>query len=180
MTTSDIAATCGDDVLQVVAKAQIRDLLERYCRAIDRQLWDQIRDCYEEGARHHHGMFVGSAQDFVDYVGPHFTSMIGTQHVLTNVNVTLSGDQARSEAYAIAFHRMPSSRGGETDQTVWYRYLDSLTWRSGRGWRIRERRVVYDWSRIDPVGRQWSFGDDYLRGASGAADASVGHLGELE
>lgn len=157
-------------------KHQIRNLIERYCRGIDRQHWDDVRDCYHPDAIHHHGMFVGSAQEFIDYVSPHIATMQGTLHVVANMNVELEGDQAVAETYAIAFHRVASSKSGSTDQTVWYRYLDSLQWRDRGGWRIARREVVYDWSRIDAVGREWRFGPEYLRARRDDTDPSFDHL----
>jgi hypothetical protein len=62
-------------------------------------------------------------------------------HLMANQLIDLSGDQAHSETYAVAYHR---GRTGEL--VVGVRYLDDLVRRGGR-WFICRRVVALDWQR---------------------------------
>lgn len=175
----DISSTVLADIHTMLAERKIRQMIVRYCRSVDRQDWESVIACYHDNGVHDHGMFSGTAAQFVDYVRGHMAGMIGTMHLVGNTTIQMDGDLAHCETYAVAFHRLPSSRGGNADHTVWYRYLDRFECRDGHDWLIAERRIVYDWSRIDPVTREWQLGEGYLRGMRDASDSSIDWLASV-
>ncbi|ADP80910.1 nuclear transport factor 2 family protein [Pseudofrankia inefficax] len=158
-------------------RQEIQDVLTRYCRAADRCDAELMRSCYHDDAVDNHGMFDGAASAFVPYAQESLRTMICTQHFLTNVAIEVRGDAAVSDAYCLAFHRMPSRGGGLADHWVGLRFVDRMERRDGR-WKIARRTIAYEWSRVDPVAREWSLAG-YVRGARSGDDISYELLREL-
>ena len=141
--TEELARLAADD-------REIRALLSRYCRAIDRFDMDLLRTVYHPDAYDDHGGYKGDVGGFVRYlheVLPRFTI---TQHFLGTMHIELDGDVAHTETYCQAFHRIRAEDGAESDHVAGLRYVDRLERRAGE-WRIARRQIVIDWSRTDPV-----------------------------
>jgi hypothetical protein len=164
-------------VRELKDRQEITDVLLRYCRAADRFDMELARTCYHDDATDNHGMFVGDVPSFISYATEGLATMVCTQHHLTNVIVEVEGDAAVSDASCLAFHRMPSKDGGLADHWVGLRFVDRLE-RRGGPWKIARRVVVYEWSRVDPVGRQWAM-DDFVRGERSRDDISYALFDEL-
>lgn len=88
-------------------------------------------------------------------------------HTLSNVLIWVAGDAAVSESYCMAYHRIPSRGGGQTDQPGGIRYVDRFERRGGGPWLIAHRVVVWDWNRVDPVMREWVIRDGWTVGQRG-------------
>jgi hypothetical protein len=117
-------------------------------------------------------MFRGTGAEFATYALRGLATIEQTMHCLQQSLIELRGDtEAVVETYAIAYHRIPSSRGGTADHVVGVRYLDKVERRAPGPWLIAERVVAYEWSRIDPVGREWTFTAEYTRGHRDRSDA---------
>lgn len=153
-------------------KQEIHDVLVRFCRGVDRLDEAVLRSCFHDDALDDHGMFRGSADDFVDYVLASARTMIATVHSITNVSIELDGDRAGSEAYVTVVMRTARSAGGEADHLILARYIDRFERRDGGQWLIAERTVAYDLTRIDPVAGEWTLGDAFTRGARDTGDPS--------
>jgi hypothetical protein len=132
---------------ELLVRQAIADVLSRYVRGVDRNDTALIRSCYHEGAIDDHGMFVGPADAFADWVtGERSARHAGSTHFLAPPYVVVHGDSATVETYCMAHH---VSHPGE-DETQRYtvlavRYLDRFERREGR-WLIAHRRCVFDWS----------------------------------
>jgi hypothetical protein len=159
-------------------KQEIYEVLVRYCRGIDRVDEALVRSCYHPDAFDDHGMFQGPATEFAAYAVRGLATMERTMHCIHNVAIDIVGDVAVSEAYCVAYHRMASRKGGDADHLVGVRYVDRFERRDGR-WLIAHRTVVYEWSRIDPVGRTWAMPAQYVRGQRGSEDRIFVLLREL-
>lgn len=141
------------DIDRLVARADIQDLLWRYCRGIDRCDAELVRSVYHPGATDNHGIFDGDADEFADMVVPMLAKAYRcTQHQLSNmlieVGIEDNPDRARAETYFTAYHREHDAPddGGEPRMVVFGgRYLDELERRDGR-WGIVARVVAHDWS----------------------------------
>ncbi|MGD9700931.1 MAG: nuclear transport factor 2 family protein [Acidimicrobiia bacterium] len=135
----------------VIDQQQIRDVIYRYCRGIDRCDYDLVRRCYHPDAVDDHGDFRGGVEDFIAYVQQSLPRFERTMHFIGNVLIEPDGDRARAESYIVAHHRVPESRSKpERDYTVGLRYVDDFEQRDGE-WKIAARTCVFEWSRIDPV-----------------------------
>src|SRR5437867_1911373 len=97
----------ASSVEALLAKEAIRDLLYRYCRAIDRCDEALLEEIYHSAATDDHALpgLGGSAAEFREVViGLLRDKWESTQHVLGNILIELAGDVAYSEAYVIAYH----------------------------------------------------------------------------
>lgn len=130
---------------------EIRDVIYRYCRGIDRCDYDLVRSCYHTDASDDHGDFRGGVEDFIAYVQRGLPRFERTMHFIGNLLVEPDGDHARAESYIVAHHHLRESRTKpERDFVAGLRYVDDFE-RRDRVWRIAARLCVFEWSRIDPV-----------------------------
>ena len=151
----------------------IARVLALYCRGIDRRDFELVRSCYHPDATDDHGPYRGDVEGFLAYTREQLARFTATTHFLGNVLVDIDPSHAEtavSEAYTLAFHRLPGSASKpERDYIVGLRYLDTFERRGGR-WAIARRRCALDWHRIDPVGAVPAFPPGSLLGAAGPSD----------
>lgn len=157
---------------RVIDQQQIRDVIYRYCRGIDRRDYDLVRACYHPDATDDHGDFRGGVEDFIAYVQRGLPRFERTMHFIGNLLVEPDGDRARVESYAVAYHRLRESRTKpERDFVIGLRYVDDFT-RRDRAWRIGARVCVFEWSRTDPVeGGGWALAAAATMGQTDGSDA---------
>lgn len=142
---------------QLLDRQEIEDVLLGYARGADRGDADLIAAAYHPDAiEDHGGTFLGPAADYVALmrkVLPHAPRM---SHIVTNLAITLDGDDAVSEAYFLTFSR----REGIPDP------FDSLTmarivdrWeRRDSAWKIAHRRLAWEWNHEMPLAESWGRG----------------------
>ena len=129
-------------------KQEIREVVLRYCRGIDRMDRDLVRSCYHADATDEHGSFRGGVEAYLDFAWKLLPRYDATMHFVGNVLVELQGDRARSEAYCIAHHRGESGEPAHNLATG-CRYVDDFERREDRVWRIARRVVTTEWIRHD-------------------------------
>jgi hypothetical protein len=147
-TTTDMTAVIA--VLE--AERAIREVLSRYCRAIDRLDLDLLRTVYHDDATDDHGVYSGPVEGFFAFIaaGPS-RGFETTQHCLYQTMYVFDGnDLARTETYFTAYHRRRNSDGALLEESTGARYLDRLACRNGE-WRIAHRQVVTDWTSVIPL-----------------------------
>ena len=138
-------------------KEAIRDVLNRYCRAMDRCDAELLQDVFHDDAREDHGgLHEGSAREFCSLAIDYVRKMGVVVHYLSNVTINVTGESAVAESYGIALHRI-DGEDGSFDSVFGARLLDRFEKRQGV-WRIIHRRVVYDWNRDAPVAESWGRG----------------------
>jgi SnoaL-like domain len=148
MDTAEINAR----LLRIADQQEIRDVVYRYCRGIDRRNYALVRSCYHSDAVDDHGDFRGGVDEFIAYIQRGLPRFERTMHFIGNVLIESHGDEARSESYLVAYHRLAASRTkAERDYVVGLRYVDDFERRDDRVWRIAARVCVFEWSRIDVV-----------------------------
>jgi len=167
-----------DAVERLTAELEIRRVLARYCRAVDRGDVELLKSVYHPDATDDHGTFQGSGFAFAEALVPAMDgSSIPSQHHVTNVLIELDGDRAAVESYVLAFHPVRDrASGAETHALAGGRYLDRFEKRDGE-WKIADRRVVIDWTRASLPGEAWSLEDAFARkGGRREKDPSFGLL----
>lgn len=143
------------------AREQIRDILHRYCKGIDRRDWELVRSCFADDHIHNHGDISGSPDDFVRMASGLLEAIPATHHSISNVHFEFSADgsSVETEANFVAYHLieaghpegMPVETNGEaTDWIVAGRYCDRFEKRDGE-WIIVRRNAFHDWERHDPA-----------------------------
>lgn len=170
--------TMTDPVQRLLDKQEIAEVLYRRARAGDRSDADLAHACYHPGATERHGMFDGTAAEFIDVVSftkPKPGSPIkGMMHVITNILCDFADDtHAFVESYHVAWCQMTD----DTDAEIGGRYLDKFEKRDGR-WAIVHRDVIFDWSRVEPETEKfWEKhpAKPFLFGKRGADDPLYGY-----
>lgn len=121
----------------------IGDVVNRYCRAIDRQDKDLLVACYHPDAIDDRGMFVGPAEALFDWTDPSHLHLFSThQHIVCNHTCELAGDTAHCETYYV-FAAMRKADGQLAMSGG--RYVDRMEKRGGE-WRIAARKCLVEWS----------------------------------
>jgi SnoaL-like domain len=130
-----------DDLL---ADRDIRAVLVRYCRGIDRMDAPMTRSCWHaDGTADYGRLFKGTADGFIEWLWPVHAAMIGHVHRLSNVTVELDTERAATESYVHVVLRVPATDGGQVDIVGRGRYLDRFELRDGI-WAIAHRTYVSD------------------------------------
>lgn len=138
-----------DSMREMLDRMAIREVLLRYAHAVDRRDLDMVRGCFMPDASYHGALGDGSISDALVALRQRMERYDSTMHLIGNQFIELAGDEAKSETYTIAYHRL----NGEDEPnvlTVAVRYLDELIRHDGQ-WRIRARVVVQEWQRYDDV-----------------------------
>ena len=134
--------TTPTTVEELLDRAQIVDCLHRYTRGVDRHDAELIRSAYHEDGIDDHGSFIGTRDEFVEWVLQFHTDHVRHQHFVSNITIDLDGDVAHTETYYFTVLQFPdddeplSVNGG--------RYLDRFERRDGR-WAIAARVSVNEW-----------------------------------
>lgn len=139
------------DLVPIVERHAIADLIYRYCRAVDRldhalgySIW------HADGtADYGEGVYQGSGHGFIDFVIGQHGQTLGHSHQVTNIVLELDGDRAASEAYHTAALRILRD-DLMFEITVRGRYIDRWSKRDGR-WGIDHRITIRDLDDIRPV-----------------------------
>jgi hypothetical protein len=150
--TRPSAPVAVDPVARLAAIEEIRQVVLRACRGVDRLDADLLRSAYLPGAVDDHGVFVGDAAAFCDRVIASHRRYEATMHCVLNHLVELDGpDDARGEAYVLAHLLRTAEDGTPVLDCWWGRYADRYGRRDGR-WGIAHRVVVHEWTRRTPRG----------------------------
>ncbi len=161
-----------DDAGRLLAEAEIRRVVARYCRGIDRMDRALVRGCYHHDARDEHGSFAGTVDEYLDWVWGLLAKYDATAHYVAQQLVDIDADdptRARVETYGVAVHR---GAGDEPhlNLTTGFRFVDRFERRDGE-WRIAHRVAVTDWSRRTSPDDWWPAPESHRRGERGPGDA---------
>ncbi len=123
----------------------IREVIHRYCQAVDRCDLDMLKGCYHADGYDDHGFFAGNAHEFAEYVIPVLEQIDSSCHAITNTRIQLEGDRAACQSQWSVVHRMRSDKGF-TDWWHQGRYIDVFEKRDGE-WKILHRVIANDFDR---------------------------------
>ena len=158
----------------VIDKQEIRDVLMRYCRGVDRCDMELLRSVYHPDAIDEHGLFNGSATEFCEFVIQHLkepTQLVHSTNICNSL-VEIEGDKAHVESYYVAYIYSKGDDGQFYDTTVGGRYVDRFEKRDDV-WKIAHRVVVMDWNRHHPSQAVWDqgmFAELTVRGTKDKSD----------
>jgi len=144
MTSEELEAA----VLRLQDRQAIHDCLMTYSRAVDRLDRELLLSVYHEDAVDDHGVFVGSPEEFADWVVEmHSVTHLSHQHCIFNYTIDLEGEVAHTEAY---YMFVGLNRTGNPFAMSGGRYIDRFEKRSGR-WAIAARVCVRDWAPLSEI-----------------------------
>ena len=118
-------------------RLEIRDLLYRYARGVDRRDVDMVGACFTPDCRYDGALASGTVADMLAALPAAMARYERTMHFMGEPAVDLDGDTAHSETPTVAYHLVPEGGGMRVVHVV---YRDSLR-RTHAGWRIVERNV---------------------------------------
>jgi hypothetical protein len=149
---------------EISAHLEIRGVLSRYCRGIDRRDKELLASVYWPDAvdRRSYGPPDASPVEFVDRVIDGFGDLpTYSQHHVTNVfiDLDLPAGLARVESYNLVMHPvgpqttqvLATDDGATHLRVMGGRALDRFERRADE-WRIARRVMLVDWSRDDLAG----------------------------
>ena len=111
----------------------------------DRQDLDLLRDLYTADATDTHGdSFDGSAKDYCDFIARSLPHMPYSGHHICNHLIAVDGDEGGGEVYALAWHLIPDGSGGQQEDFMAVRYIDTYRRGDDGRWRFSKRVVTYD------------------------------------
>jgi hypothetical protein len=151
---------------ELLDKDEIRDVLMRYARGVDRGEAELIASCYHPDAVDDHGgIELTGSQAGPLFAGHRKASASGAtgQHFMGNISIDVQGDVAYTESYFVSY-LIVDRDGAEHTRFRGARYLDRFERRDG-AWRIAYRVVVDDWDRLDRVVEAAPGRPDWRRGA---------------
>lgn len=155
----------------------IREVIHRYCQAVDRCDLEMLKGCYHPDGYDDHGFFAGNAHAFSEYVIPCLEQVDSSVHAITNTRIQLDGDRASCTSQWSVVHRLRHDEGF-TDFWHQGRYLDVFEKREGE-WKIFHRVIAGDMDRwIETLDiRSKALGDENtpLSGCRGTEDP--GYMG---
>jgi hypothetical protein len=136
------------------AKQEIRDVLSRYCRGLDRMDREMAESVFHPDAPANYiDMYEGTGHGFIDWVWTAHEGMERHSHQITNVliDVDVEAETAVSEAYVtVCLWTKPDEHGTQIEIVARSRYLDRWAHRDGR-WAISDRTHVLDMQVGRPV-----------------------------
>ncbi len=145
-------ADVGQGVRRMLDEQEIRAVLARYCRGVDRMDRGLVESVYHPDAYEDHVQYRGPAIGLVDWaLGEALVPLTWTMHNLSTSIITVEGDVAFSETYAICYHGRPLEADRERLSTVGIRYVDRFERRDGGAWLIADRVVVVEWRRDEEI-----------------------------
>lgn len=156
-------------LLELLDERDIRDVLLRYCRGVDRCDADLISSCFHPDALDDHGSWIRGGRDVPDYIIERvLPGEASAMHFLGNVRIELVGDTAYGESYLLAFRAFRRD-GRPHTRTRALRFVDRFERRQGE-WRISERVAVDDWNRVDEVIEEMPETREFVYGSKNRAD----------
>jgi ketosteroid isomerase-like protein len=165
----------NDEALQRLAdEAEIREVLARFARGIDRRDMDMVRTCYHEDATDAHGHYNGDVEGFIAQSIARWTGTSEAMaHNFGQALIEIDGDRAWVESYCVCLIRLKPTAEGEPpmDRLGNIRYVDLFERRDGE-WKIAKRKVVHSPGRLDPVGIDPPLAEQAFRTASHPDDPS--------
>ncbi len=138
--------TDADKLAELIAKDAIRELAQLYSRGVDRQDFALLRTLYTADGMDWHGdFFGGTASDFIDKLEKSLPSFTFIAHFVCNHLISVDGDEAEGEVYAISHLVQPGPDAKMTEYIDGVRYCDRYRKEADGRWRFVSRNVSFDY-----------------------------------
>lgn len=139
---------------ELISREQIRDVLYRYTRHIDRFDVEGVKSGYHPDADDiHWNSFIGNAHKFAEHILREMNGIEFVTHEVTNPLIELDGDRAFVESRYTSRVRIGfegAAKGEWVESVAQGRYLDVFERRDGE-WKIAHRRLAQDGGRISVI-----------------------------
>ena len=132
---------------ELLDKDEIRDVIARSCRAIDRLDPELLSTCFHPDATVNYSpLYEGPAQGLIDSVPGADRLFDKSQYNIGTQLIEVDGDFARAETYIWCAKVLPDRHesGGQYGRISGFRYVEKHERRNGQ-WRILFRAMIPDW-----------------------------------
>ncbi|MCG3753996.1 nuclear transport factor 2 family protein [Amycolatopsis sp. Poz14] len=159
-----------DRLRQLLDREEIRGLMARYARAVDRMDTAALREVYHPDAYDDHGDYQGGLDGLIGYVTERIGGVPQVMHFLGQCHIEFAAsDVALVETYFMTAHTLgPEAQaaygvqdsGGAVQISMFGRYVDRTERRDGV-WRIAQRDTVFEATRVftgvvPPIKPDWA------------------------
>jgi hypothetical protein len=160
----------NDALPRLIDKDEIRDLMARYARGVDRADWDAVRATYHTDAYDDHGDYKGGIDGFIKFAQSRTGGATQVMHFLGECLIEFaSRDVAVAETYFFTAHTLgpeaqrqygAAGKGGPVQLSHYGRYVDKVERRDGV-WRTAHRIVMFESTRlalgeVPPIKPDWA------------------------
>jgi len=156
--------TDSDKLQQLWDKEQIREVVARYCRGVDRFEEELAKSIYLPRSTEDHGVYLGDGRKMIDFLRYlKDTDYVG-HHSLGQSLVELNGDTANCETYFVC--GIAQTYDKDTHKSfvdLRGRYLDTLE-RVPGGWQVANRVAVMDLTYQRPLDPAWNIAQAFIQG----------------
>jgi hypothetical protein len=141
------------DVRWLKDRAQIVDLVHAFAIAADQRDWERFRNLFDEkvfydfSTVHHSAPRMRYVDEWIDDVIWLMDGLGMVQHFVTDIDVSVNGDEASCVAYLLASHLPPSMEGEPYFDGG--RYEHSFI-RTAAGWKYSKVSLVKLWETGEP------------------------------
>ena len=138
-------------------RLELRDLVQKYARAVDRRDADLLDSLFVDDAEMLVFLDPASTEPTSTIRGRQelaritkvVSSYVATTHFIGNHLAEVAGDTATGETYCLGYHIY--DQDGERRRDVWsIRYEDRYVRHEGR-WHFAQRRLIVDWTHDHAV-----------------------------
>ena len=152
-------------------KEEIKEVLYRYCRGIDRLDEELIASIYHPDGVEHHGAFQGLGSEFARIIVVKLRELFDcSQFGLRNVYIDLDGDTAYTEGYMQAVAQKDGKQ-----MTMYTRFIDRFERRDGGPWKIAKRVIAFDFSTVQDATERYAGEVHFPHGQRDRSDISYRH-----
>jgi hypothetical protein len=139
------------DSMYIADRIAIQDVLVRYCRGLDRHDLGLALSAFTADATitFYEGK-TGFAHEVVPALVAGLEGCEAAQRTISTNTVSISGEEAGSEAYFVAYYVMSRPPLDKQFITFGGRYVDRLRKVAGE-WRIISRVALHDWDHVAPL-----------------------------
>ena len=160
----------SDKLQRLIDKEEIRDVMARYARGVDRADWDAVRATYHDDAYDDHGDYKGDVDGFIAFGKDRLGDIPQAMHFLGQSLIEFASDTvAVAETYFCTNHTLgpeakvkygAADRDGPVQLSHIGRYVDRVEKRNDE-WRIAHRIVVFETTRlalddVPPIKPDWA------------------------
>ena len=160
----------ADALQRLIDKDEIRDLMSRYARGVDRADWDAVRATYHTDAYDDHGDYKGGIDGFIKFAQSRTGGATQVMHFLGECLIeSVSSTVAIVETYFMTAHTLgpeaqaqygAKAKEGPVQLSHYGRYADRVEKRDGV-WRIAHRIVIFESTRlalgeVPPIKADWA------------------------
>lgn len=161
------------DINELIARAEIGDVLTRYAHAIDRGDRPLARTCYHVDAIDNHGRINASVDEVFAFFESYGANLSSTYHFMGAplIVVCAEGDPDRAMAETYCLYRREVLDPSAEVLMQGLRYFDVFE-RRDNVWRIANRTVILDWEQRGTDAPSVAAPESWTRGARREADVA--------